>query len=155
MGCSGSFECCKPFSGFCSYVNWEIDKGFQVPNVLTDGVPFTLATRLIPETTFNSTASKAALVNATLDAIQSGFFNEIFQVTPIYAAEADGGVTSVTPAWYSSVWHFTLSTQWNYDTTWEEQTAIYGRLSSSIQPLRTLTPEGGAYFVSIFIYLRV
>ena len=70
-----------------------------------DGSPLSLASRLVTSDVFQSATPKAALVNATLDAIAQGFITELFQVTPVFFKGATPGKTSVTPAWYESIWH--------------------------------------------------
>ncbi|KAK0452197.1 FAD-binding domain-containing protein [Desarmillaria tabescens] len=61
-----------------------------------------------------------------------------------YAFPGDGK-TSVTDAWRRSIWDVTFGQVWDYSASPDEQEKAYRDLSRSMDPLRAITPGGGAY----------
>lgn len=73
-----------------------------------DNAPSALASRLIPASVFNTSASRAALSDALVAAAQRHTITLLFSVAPHFFKGGDG-LTSVSPAWRESLWHVRLS----------------------------------------------
>lgn len=62
------------------------------------------------------------------------------------------GHTSVTPAWYNSLWHVIYTGTWNASTSVADQRAEISSLHNAANVLRTFAPDGGAYSNEADIY---
>ncbi|KAF8871190.1 FAD-binding domain-containing protein, partial [Infundibulicybe gibba] len=111
------------------------------------GLPFTMATRLIPATSFNNTQ----LIDAIVDSSLNCSFPQILSVGPISFKGFDND-TAVTPAWRNSIWHVIAANIWNYNSTVQERVSLYQGLEKVMDPIRALTPGSGAYVNEADIY---
>ncbi|KAF8877997.1 FAD-binding domain-containing protein [Infundibulicybe gibba] len=111
------------------------------------GVPFHMASRLIPASEFNN----SQLVDAMADGLAGCNFPQVLAVTP-YAFKQYDNNTAVTPAWRDSVWHVILSNTWNFDATKADRVALLTSLETLMKPIRELTPGSGAYFNEADVY---
>ncbi|CAE6471603.1 hypothetical protein ACGC1H_005317 [Rhizoctonia solani] len=105
-----------------------------------------LASRLIPQSLFVN--NQTALLNAMLQSAQiSGGSVSYYMTTPFsyQVPNTEQGKTSVTPAWRGAVWHAIVSARWDYDSGPDAAKAAYVKANSAMNPLRALTPGGGAY----------
>ncbi|KAI0683912.1 FAD-binding domain-containing protein [Cerioporus squamosus] len=107
------------------------------------GLPFAVASRLIPADNFRTPEKQTELVTTLSTTLQESASAFIFAVAPFLYK--DDGMTSVTPAWRDSIWHVPLSAAWNFDTATEEKQGILAGLSAAVDPLRAITPGSGAY----------
>ncbi|KAF8871186.1 FAD-binding domain-containing protein [Infundibulicybe gibba] len=112
------------------------------------GLPFTMATRLIPATSFNNTQ----LIDAIVDSSLNCSFPQILSVGPSSFKGFDADGTAVTPAWRTSIWHVIAANIWNYNSTVQERTASYQSLEKLMNPIRALTPGSGAYVNEADVY---
>lgn len=62
------------------------------------------------------------------------------------------GKTSVTPAWYDSLWHVIYTGTWNASTSVSGQRTEVSSLHEAANVLRTFAPDGGAYSNEADIY---
>ncbi|KAK0204351.1 FAD-binding domain-containing protein [Desarmillaria ectypa] len=104
-------------------------------------IPVFPASRLIPAETFSE--SPEELLSTLMQLINTLPASFIFANTP-YAFPGDGK-TSVTDAWRRSIWDVTFGQVWDYSASPAEQEKGYRDLSRSMDPLRVVTPGGGAY----------
>ncbi|KAF8886976.1 hypothetical protein BD779DRAFT_1529063 [Infundibulicybe gibba] len=112
------------------------------------GVPFAMATRLIPGSTFNN----SQLIDAITDGmVKSNSFPQILSVAP-FSYKGFDNMTSITPAWRDSIWHVIVVNTWGFNTTVSERTSLYQDLETLIEPIRKLTPGSGAYFNEADVY---
>ena len=89
--------------------------------------------------------SRQLLLDALLEAETLTPGVRLLGVTPINFK--GDGKTSITDAWRDSVYHVTLFSPWNYNSTLSSRQAQYNLASQSISLLRNLTPDA-AYLVS-------
>lgn len=113
------------------------------------GQNLALASRLIPRSSFKDTTSRSTLVSALLTAntLTPGL---IILVTPPSSFPGDG-MTSVTDAWRTSIYHITVVSTWNWNATAAEKTSQYKLVSNSINNLRNITPDA-AYVVRVNLF---
>ncbi|CEL58396.1 hypothetical protein RSOLAG1IB_08503 [Rhizoctonia solani AG-1 IB] len=108
---------------------------------------YATASRLIPKSLFDA-ANASDLVDAALETItRSSGTASFFLTTPfLYDVEkTQQGESSVTPAWRDAVWHALAGAKWPWDGSVNQAKAAYEKASYAIDPLRKLTPGGGAY----------
>lgn len=67
------------------------------------GIPLTTASRLVPVKNFNTTSQRIELAHALDQAVDKVDIAVIFGTTPFLHGNTDQ--TSVSPAWYQSLWH--------------------------------------------------
>ncbi|KAJ3489682.1 hypothetical protein NLJ89_g11507 [Agrocybe chaxingu] len=67
------------------------------------------------------------------------------------ASVPSSGMTSITEAWHSSLYHVTVIAPWNWNATKEEKRARYADASSAIDNLRRITPDA-AYLNEADVY---
>ncbi|KAF9030371.1 FAD-binding domain-containing protein [Hymenopellis radicata] len=114
-------------------------------------IPVFPASRLIPATTFSK--SPQELLDTITDLISIAPVSFIFANAPYgFKPYPDAGPTSVTPAWRTSVWDVTFGQVWDYAAPPSVQEKAYRGLSAAMEPLRALTPDGGAYGNEADIY---
>ncbi|KAH7337689.1 FAD-binding domain-containing protein [Rhizoctonia solani] len=110
------------------------------------GRPFAMATRIIPSTNFITPEGRSTLLNATLSAFNMvGGAAQILATTPYSYNCTSATDVSVTPAWRNAIWHVILAGFWNYNSTAEQQAAVYRTVSTAADKLRVITPGSGAY----------
>jgi hypothetical protein len=112
-----------------------------------------VASRLIPRHLFESDPIPD-LINATLTGIQINRALPmiirgnpsllVLMTTPVQTPDTEEK-TSAHPAWRSALWHAVYLGGWTKGTSIATQQEIIERINDSAQPLRSLTPGGGAY----------
>ncbi|KAJ7641178.1 FAD-binding domain-containing protein [Roridomyces roridus] len=117
-----------------------------VPN----GFAMTTASRLIPVSVFESASQRAQLAQAMTSIKDEAPVAIAFGVAPFY--HGNNHDTSVSPAWYDSLWHLAVADTWNYDADTKDLTEIYSNLSTAIDPFRKLAPNSGAYLNEADVY---
>ncbi|KAJ7640893.1 FAD-binding domain-containing protein [Mycena polygramma] len=100
-----------------------------------------LGTRLVPAANFNSTASRAALVDALMQTLAHVTFDLTLIATTPYNVP-DTGATSVTEAWRSAIWHAIAEGGWDGPAPVADEKAAYTGISDAIDFLRAITPDG-------------
>lgn len=108
------------------------------------GQNLALASRLIPRSSFNDATSRSTLVSALI-AANTLTQSLIILITPPSSFPGDG-MTSVTDAWRTSIYHITLVASWNWNATKADKTGQYKLVSNAIDNLRNITPDA-AYVV--------
>ncbi|KAJ1299762.1 hypothetical protein OPQ81_000671 [Rhizoctonia solani] len=106
-----------------------------------------IASRLIPRSLFHS-ANSSALVDAALEVItRSDGAASFYFATPFSydVKKTQQGDSSVTPAWRSAVWHALVDIEWPWNGDADQARATYEKAGYAMEPLRELTPGGGAY----------
>ncbi|ELU44430.1 FAD binding domain-containing protein [Rhizoctonia solani AG-1 IA] len=96
----------------------------------------------------SGSANSSALVEAALEVItrSSGTASFYFATPFLYdVKKTQQGDSSVTPAWRDAVWHALVDIEWPWDGGAEQAKATYKKASYAMDPLRKLTPGGGAY----------
>ncbi|CAE6373509.1 unnamed protein product [Rhizoctonia solani] len=106
-----------------------------------------IASRLIPKSLFTA-ANSSMLVDAVLQAInRSDGAASFYFATPFSydVKKTQQGESSVTPAWRDAVWHGLVDVEWPWNGGADQAKATYDKASYAMDPLRKLTPGGGAY----------
>ncbi|KAF8190333.1 FAD-binding domain-containing protein [Mycena galopus ATCC 62051] len=99
-----------------------------------------LGTRLIPAANFNSTGSRATLVDALLQTLAHATFDlTLIATTPFNVP--DTGATSVTPAWRTAIWHAVAEGGWDAAAPVANETAAYTGIGQAVDFLRAITPD--------------
>ena len=114
------------------------------------GSELDLGARLLPSSLFSTDSSRTQLSSLITETL-SFASPYIVAGTPWLYKPLNGSAceTSVTPVWRDAIWHLSVKWQFQYNDTLADRTAGYQTLSAHIQKFRDLTPDGGAYFVSI------
>jgi FAD/FMN-containing dehydrogenase len=122
---------------------------FTSSEVAPVGYNLALTSRLIPRTSFNNATSRSSLVTAftTANNLLPSFL--ILIVAP--SSFPGDGMTSVTDAWRSSIYHVTVAVSWSWNATIEDKKAQYSLASSAMDDLRKLTPDA-AYVNEADVY---
>lgn len=109
------------------------------------GSSLAMASRLVNKSNFATPNKREEIVTALLaaDAATPGLI--ILLTAP--SSVPSSGMTSVTDAWHSSLYHVTVVRHWSWNATIQEKKAQYGRVGKSINNLRNITPDA-AYVVS-------
>ncbi|KAG8741999.1 hypothetical protein FRC10_002116 [Ceratobasidium sp. 414] len=123
--------------------------------IMTGPVPVGIngagSSRLIPQTLFTPQNS-GALLNATLQTLTLSGGRAGFYLTTPFSYQATPNATSVTPAWRGAVWHVVTETVWDWDAGVDTAKQVYVGAYGAMQPLRALTPGGGAYLNEADVY---
>ncbi|KAK0206277.1 hypothetical protein DFS33DRAFT_1381395 [Desarmillaria ectypa] len=106
------------------------------------GVPLALSSRLVNKANFKTAENRSALVNAIIDAQNAVDTLLIQSTTP---ASVKGSGTSVTGKWRESLYHVTVVSRWNWNTTMATRLNQFTRVEDAMSGLRALTPDA-AYF---------
>ena len=114
------------------------------------GPELALGIHLIPSTFSSIETGHAQLTSIVTNALSFSLPYVVADIPWLYEPLNDsGGETSVTPAWRDAIRHSLFRWQFQYNDTLADRTTKYQTLSANIQKFRNLTPDGGAYFVSI------
>lgn len=116
--------------------------------VAKGGLGFAQTSRLIPRERFEGDLNQAAirrfLLNTLAPTTPQKFNPMLLLTTPSRAIQDTD--SAVTPAWRKSTWHVILGTAWDPSNTPAQDVAAKFRdLTVAMEPLRYLTPGGGAY----------
>lgn len=110
------------------------------------GKPLALASRLVSKDNFKTPERQQELVSGLLAADEATPGLIILISAP--ASVPSQGKTSVTEAWRNSLYHITVVSLWNWNSTKEEIAGHYAKASGSIENLRRITPHA-AYLVGM------
>jgi len=113
---------------------------FAAGNAAKVGIPLALTSRLIQRESFATEKSRAELLDAVMKAhaLTPSFR---FLLAPPSSFPGEPGATSINPAWRNSIFHATLVSSFNFNTTSAEREAVYARASKAISYLRDITPD--------------
>lgn len=103
-----------------------------------------LGTRLMPSSLFNSTPGKKAVYQALVNMLP--YANPYIVVGTPFLYKATPSATSVTPAWYNSLWHLGFHDGWTFDSTLSDIKTAYNVVKNVTQTFRDISPGSGAYF---------
>ncbi|KAF8964328.1 FAD-binding domain-containing protein [Flammula alnicola] len=122
---------------------------FTRDHVATVGSSLALASRLVSKSNFATLEKRNELVSALVAANAATPGLIILMTAP--SSVPSSGMTSVTEAWRSSLYHVTVIAPWNWNTTKAEKKSRYGHVSASIDNLRRITPDA-AYLNEADVY---
>lgn len=122
---------------------------FSTQYVASVGASLALTSRLVSKDNFSTPEKREELVSAliTTNSITPGLI--LMMSTP--ASFPGDGMTSVTEAWRSSIYHVTAISTWNWNATVDEKRAHYNTASNAINHLRAITPDA-AYLNEADVY---
>ncbi|THH14234.1 hypothetical protein EW146_g6074 [Bondarzewia mesenterica] len=103
-----------------------------------------LGTRLIPTSLFETESGQEALYNALVNMLPTA--NPYIVVGTPYLYNGSSSSTSVTPAWYDSIWHLGFHETWQFNTNLSDIKSKYTSVFNITQTFRDITPGSGAYF---------
>ncbi|KAF8607283.1 FAD-binding domain-containing protein [Ceratobasidium sp. AG-I] len=107
------------------------------------GLPFAMSSRIVPASNFATADSRSALLGAMLAAFTTVGGKAQIMVTAPYSYNATSASdVSATPAWRGALWHTLLVGYWNFDSTVDQQQAVYTSVSAAADKLRAVTPAG-------------
>ncbi|KAF9532809.1 isoamyl alcohol oxidase [Crepidotus variabilis] len=109
------------------------------------GLPQALASRIVPQANHATPESRAQLVDALMDAVNSSFFQQIHFATPYGYNATSASDTSVNPIWRSSLYQIITVNTWQYNDNLATKKATYANTTQSVATLRSITPTSGAY----------
>ncbi|KZV69238.1 FAD-binding domain-containing protein [Peniophora sp. CONT] len=112
---------------------------FITPSPAPVGENVALASRLIPASLLDSPDSRSDLLDALLASAANVSDIRIFSTTP-FSFNSSSELTSVTPAWRTSVFHVVLDRVWNFNATKSDISDQYEALTASVGSLRDITP---------------
>jgi hypothetical protein len=116
--------------------------------VMTGNYGIAQASRLIPRSNFEGPVNQTELVNTLIKAVTNTsavpLSLMLLLVTP--ARDIQDSDSAITPAWRRSTWHVISATNWNpAKVTAAQIKASFRAVTRSMEPLRNITPGGGAY----------
>ncbi|KAG9125653.1 hypothetical protein FRC07_006741 [Ceratobasidium sp. 392] len=118
------------------------------------GINGAISSRLIPQELF-APAKQASLIGAIQNSLTASGGRMAFYLTTPFSYQhpaSDKVGTSVTPAWRGAVWHVVSTAEWGWDATADVAKKGYLTAYGAMQPLRTITPGGGAYLNEADVY---
>ncbi|KAF2658913.1 FAD-binding domain-containing protein [Lophiostoma macrostomum CBS 122681] len=105
--------------------------------------------RLLPKSLFSTKDNIEKVVDAVVAAMQSSYAGHGGGSAQLYATgpanHPDNSKTGVNPAWRDSLWEVVMGGIWTSNTPRDMRAQIQNTISSSIDPLKALTPGGGCY----------
>jgi hypothetical protein len=114
------------------------------------GVSMTRSSRLVPRENFQTPEGQKALVDVL---VAKGWASVLGTPTAFKLPQSDlpggPGESAVTPAWRNALWHFTYTSVWDQAdpaaVNPEALRAMFTKISEEMDPMRAITPTGGAY----------
>lgn len=116
---------------------------YVVPNSVTVGNTHFAATRLIPQSVFETASGRADLMNFFSVLLSKGGSVYIPVVGPILYKDAKS--TSATPAWRKAIWSLGADGFWDWNSTLETREQKVEELKYMTGLLEDLSPGSGAY----------
>ncbi|KZP23529.1 FAD-binding domain-containing protein [Athelia psychrophila] len=138
------------FSNFSTFLGFYAATYGAAPElqVLTiAGFPFAPSSRLIPRHYFeNDTQGLTSAIQNGQLALGAEAASQPIQILMDSPAPAlNVGNTSVTPVWYSSLWHVVYTVAWNTTTPLASQKSVVKAVHDAADVLRAYAPDGAAY----------
>ncbi|KZP23499.1 FAD-binding domain-containing protein [Athelia psychrophila] len=133
------------FSNFSTFLGFYAATYGAAPELA--GIPFAPSSRLIPRHYFedDSQGLTSAIQKGQL-ALGAEAASQPIQI--LMDSPAPGlnlGKTSVTPVWYSSLWHVVYTVAWNTTTPLASQKSVVKAVHNAADVLRIYAPDGAAY----------
>ncbi|KZP23493.1 FAD-binding domain-containing protein [Athelia psychrophila] len=118
------------------------------------GLPLALSSRLIPRHYFEdeSHSLTSAIQKGQLALGTEAASQPIHVLMDSPAPRLNVGKTSVTPVWYSSLWHVSYTVAWNTTTPLASQKSVVKAVHDAADVLRAYAPDGAAYANEADIY---
>jgi FAD/FMN-containing dehydrogenase len=115
---------------------------------------FVMSSRLIPRNHFETDAAglTSAIRHGQTFLGSTAYTQPISIVAETPARKFQKNATSVTPAWYDSLWHVIYTTTWPNNATVKEQRMAIDGIHEAAQVLRDYAPDGGAYINEADVY---
>ncbi|KAF2197278.1 FAD-binding domain-containing protein [Delitschia confertaspora ATCC 74209] len=135
---------------FPNYTSWASFS--QQPWIAKNGpvgVGIAEAGRFIPRKLFQSEETISTLVDAVVDAMEISYASGAGGSAQLYATgpanHPDNSKTGTNPGWRDALWHVIMGGFWTKDVSVSTRKLIQSAISSSITPLKNITPGGGCY----------
>ncbi|KAG0203567.1 hypothetical protein BGX28_004207 [Mortierella sp. GBA30] len=132
---------------------WSAFEAMESALAITTGLNGFLGSRLIPRKNLEAPSQIEELTNSLIkaQAANRGFGDSdaTFSIEHVAGGAVANGSsveTSVHPAWRDALLSIFFSSKWEDDLPLTKQQAIGHQMTSTIQLLRDITPESGAYF---------
>jgi len=130
---------------------------FLVPNEELVGIGTTIASRFVPKDNFATNSSQAQLLDAFMNGMNTAGTNvlpgnsiglvyggaptQILVTSPIGFPGGYDGTSSVTPAWYSTVWHVLYAPTFSYSASASDIKTLWQKATTAAQFIRDITPN--------------
>jgi hypothetical protein len=102
----------------------------------------------MPTALFESANGRTELYNALVNMLPHANPYIVVGTPYLYKGAVAGGKTSVSPAWYSSLWHLSMHEGWAWNASYADKVGNYTDVSRAVvDSLRSIAPDSGAYFV--------
>jgi hypothetical protein len=109
-----------------------------------------LGSRLMPTALFADANGRTQVLNALVNMLPHASPYIVVGTPYLWKGAVAGGATSVSPAWYDSLWHLSMHEGWGWNASLAEKVANYTDVSASVvASLRSIAPQSGAYFVRV------
>ncbi|KAJ3504745.1 hypothetical protein NLJ89_g7778 [Agrocybe chaxingu] len=109
------------------------------------GLPIAMASRLVPQKNHATPEGRTELLEALSSAFGLSVFSQIHFTSPYGFTGSNGSDTSVNPVWRTSLYQVIVVNSWLFDSTLEQRKEAYAQTTKSINYLRDITPDSGAY----------
>ncbi|KLJ08066.1 hypothetical protein EMPG_16486 [Blastomyces silverae] len=131
---------------------WEFLRtpAMQYFGVLVNGISIAQASRLVTDKNFKNKGKREELTDV-LSKMTYGLNMVAPYAVDLPDSDKPGGPgeASVTPAWRKAIWHVVMQKAWDVDGQNEHPPQFFvdrfREASAMVQPLRNITPDGGAY----------
>ncbi|PYI02677.1 FAD binding domain-containing protein [Aspergillus sclerotiicarbonarius CBS 121057] len=140
----------KGYTSYASYVDYLAVTAARAKVTEPPGIFSLLATRLIPRDVFMDARRIDQLVDGVLEGIATArsLLNlsgtQVVSETPVTNLDK-GQLSSVNPAWRDAIWHVIHAGEWVEPMGEEELGHTTAGFLDMLQPLKRLSPGGGAY----------
>ena len=139
------------YTSYTSYTSYLSFSAADASATEPPGIGSLLSSRLIPRALFGSAASIANLVDGVLYGIEKardyldGTATQVVFETPLSTPDTERK-TSANPAWRDAIWHVINVGEWLEPLEPAVQKNATSGFLAMLDPLKALTPGGGAYF---------
>jgi hypothetical protein len=125
--------------------------------LLEEGVSLTRSSRLVPRSTFSTKQGRAAIVDIAVRRAWSVLFVAPTTYKVPKSDQPGGpGYAAINPVWRDTIWHFFYTVIWDpadpSKINPEALTEAFTDMTTAMDPMRALTPNGGAYGSEADVY---
>lgn len=139
------------YNSYDNYTNYITVTELDAVNTEPAGIFSLLSSRLIPRKVFEQTGTRDYLVDRIIEGMVTasnlGMNRTGAQVvleSPLTNPDSNN-TTSVIPAWRDAIWHVIYVGEWHEPLTPNVQKSAAQGLLDIVEPLKQLSPGGGAY----------
>jgi hypothetical protein len=139
------------YTSYTSYTSYLSFSALDATATEPPGIGITLSSRLLPRSLFTSATSIDAVVDAVVYGIEQGKTllpqsgAQVVFETPLSTPDLNR-TTSAHPAWRDALWHVIFIAEWREPLDPDVQKNVTMGFLDMLEPLKTLSPGGGAYF---------